>query len=516
MQPHDRYLLLSIETSYRNGAMKISSSKSGGATRLVYPLSVAARLLVAERPAGDPAARFTERHLQAVWFDERLRPANLETIDGEPVRVAAPGRWNLEAGPDFTDAALIVGTRQRHLHGSVEIHVRPSDWQQHQHRHDPRYREVVAHVTYYPGPLPEEELPPGTIIVALRDALKASPTFAFENIDLAAYPFAIRRAATACASLLAQRSPDDWEALLEAAGIERLRRRMLLFEQQSDRAARSQLLYEECMTALGYKLNKAPMRLLARRVHLSALRNESGGDTERAYALLAGVAGLLPENLASGWDDETRAAVRRWWNYWWKQRGRWSKAIIPRSAWTFAGQRPANQPLRRLMAAAILFGGAESLTEKITSIDPARPDSMERAAALLRQANGGSFWSSRLGLKGERHKKAVALLGEERISAITANVSLPFILAANLSEEQLLGAAARLLAPEADNALIRQMAFNLFGRDHNPALYRTGLRQQGLLHLFHEFCLPTRAGCADCRLPATLAELFSGWGNKSG
>ncbi|MEK7752538.1 MAG: DUF2851 family protein, partial [Acidobacteriota bacterium] len=134
-----------------------------------YPLCVNPRLLVAERSMAEPGARFSERHLQAVWFDDHLRPKTLETIDGEPVSVIAPGRWNLEAGPDFTDASLIVGTRQRRLHGSVEIHIRPADWQQHRHRHDPRYRDVIAHVTYYPGPLPETELPPGTIIIALRD-----------------------------------------------------------------------------------------------------------------------------------------------------------------------------------------------------------------------------------------------------------------------------------------------------------------------------------------------------------
>lgn len=478
--------------------------------RTVYPVSVTSRLLVAERPTGDPATRFTERHLQAVWFDERLRPKTLETSDGEPVKVVTPGRWNLEAGPDFTNAALIVGTRQRHLHGNVEIHIRPSDWQQHRHRHDPRYRDVVAHVTYYPGPLPETELPPGTVIVALRDTLKTMPAFAFENIDLAAYPFAIRREATPCSRLVAQRPPDDWESLLEAAGVERLRRRMLLFEQQPDMASRSQLLYEECMAALGYKLNKAPMRLLARRLTLAALRNESGNDVECAYALLAGVAGLLPKNIATGWDGETRDTVRRWWNYWWKMRGRWAKAIIPREAWVFAGQRPANQPLRRLMAAALLFGGVRPLTERIATIDPVQADCMERAGALLGQANVPSFWSSRLGLLGQRQKKAVALLGGERIAAITTNVLAPYIFATSAIEDRRLPSAARCLAPEADNALIRQMAFNLFGRDHNPVLYRTGLRQQGLLHLFHEFCLPTRIGCADCRLPAALAALFTG------
>ena len=52
---------------------------------------------------------YSERHLQCVWFDSSLRPGNLVTDTGEQVIVENPGRWNLEAGPDFLDAVLIIG-----------------------------------------------------------------------------------------------------------------------------------------------------------------------------------------------------------------------------------------------------------------------------------------------------------------------------------------------------------------------------------------------------------------------
>ena len=43
----------------------------------------------------------SERLVQAIWYDGALRPAGLRAADGAPVRVVYPGRWNLEAGPDF-------------------------------------------------------------------------------------------------------------------------------------------------------------------------------------------------------------------------------------------------------------------------------------------------------------------------------------------------------------------------------------------------------------------------------
>ena len=36
-------------------------------------------------PPPSPPAPFTERHLQCVWADARLRPAMLATMAGEPV-----------------------------------------------------------------------------------------------------------------------------------------------------------------------------------------------------------------------------------------------------------------------------------------------------------------------------------------------------------------------------------------------------------------------------------------------
>ena len=74
-----------------------------------------------------PAAPFAERHLQCVWADDRLRPANLATAAGERVQIEHPGEWNTGPGPDFLNAALRVGPELRRIVGDVEIHVRPAD-----------------------------------------------------------------------------------------------------------------------------------------------------------------------------------------------------------------------------------------------------------------------------------------------------------------------------------------------------------------------------------------------------
>ena len=88
----------------------------------------------------------SERHVQAIWYDAALRPGDLRTSGGAKVRVVDPGRWNLEAGPDFRDAVLEIGTDRRRVRGDVEIHVHAADWTSHGHIGDPEYANVVAHV----------------------------------------------------------------------------------------------------------------------------------------------------------------------------------------------------------------------------------------------------------------------------------------------------------------------------------------------------------------------------------
>ena len=57
------------------------------------------------------------------------------------------------------------------------------------------------------------------------------------------------------------------------------------------------------------------------------------------------------------------------------------------------------------------------------------------------------------------------------------------------------------------NSTIRLVAFRLFGRDHNPALYSgNGVLLQGLIQIHRDFCLAAHPDCADCRLVKALED----------
>ena len=445
---------------------------------------------------------YSERHIQCVWFDGCYRPDRLRTAGGERVIVEDPGRWNLEAGPDFLDAVLLVGQERRRIQGDVEVHIRPEDWARHGHGNNPGYSRVMAHVSYFDGLIPAQSLPPGAIQLSLKHHIESSPEFCFENIDVTAYPYASPpRKKTPCAGILASWRSTDRASLLEAAGQERLGRKTARMAKGIEEKGENQLLYEELMASLGYKHNSVPFRQLARWLTVDALRSEAGKDVIKAYSLMMGVGGLLPsKNL--GRDKETRVFVRSLWDHWWKQQTRWQDCILPRKVWRTSGLRPQNNPARRLAAAADLFTRHQSLPDRLKMLNTSEPAVWFKQAESVFLESSMDYWRRRLTFSGKPQEHDTALIGPNRIAAILSNVVIPFLSALGLPTNPLLES----LPPEEDNSFVRQTAFRLFGRDHNPALYSNGLRQQGLLQIFHDFCLCNKTACRDCALvPAIKA-----------
>ena len=456
-------------------------------------------------PAAAYAAgsRWNERHLQCVWFDPRLRPRTLATADRESVEVVDPGRWNLEAGPDFLDAVLKVGQEKRLVTGDVEIHVRPGDWSAHHHSEDPRYANVIAHVTYRaPTPASAPDfLPPGCLQIGLRAALAEMPWFSFDDIDLAAYPFAIQPdTPRPCAAALAN-DPDRALELLAVAGRHRFARkcdRMRTLLARSDDP--SQVFYSEFLAALGYKRNSAACRALAAAVPLATWRNDA--PVEEHYARLLGAAGLLP-SADAGRDDESREFIRYLWDSWWRDPA--EKPESPPS-WALDSTRPANHPARRLAAAAAFFAAERAPIEFFANMAATDHELFQKRAIAFLTGLQMDFWTRHASLVGAKcTRTGGALIGRNRAAAIVSNLLLPILAATDA-----LPAPPGHLPPEDISAPMRTAANHLFGRDHNPAMYANdGLLQQGLLQIFSDFCLQAKCGCDGCALPGFLKRTAS-------
>ena len=107
---------------------------------------------------------FQEKLLQVIWNEQLLKPP-IRGAGGQEIKVIHPGIWNVEAGPDFRDAVLVIdGVTHR---GSVEIHLRPGNWTEHGHQHDPAYAAAILHVVWH-DPKSRTEFPAGIPLCELR------------------------------------------------------------------------------------------------------------------------------------------------------------------------------------------------------------------------------------------------------------------------------------------------------------------------------------------------------------
>ncbi len=87
-----------------------------------------------------------EKLLQYIWQFQYFNKTWLATSEGNVVSIISAGTLNTNQGPDFLDAKIKTGNTT--WAGNVELHVKSSDWQQHEHDGDSNYKNVILHVVW--------------------------------------------------------------------------------------------------------------------------------------------------------------------------------------------------------------------------------------------------------------------------------------------------------------------------------------------------------------------------------
>lgn len=88
----------------------------------------------------------TERLLQYIWQFQYFNKSELTTTDGESLSILHPGVLNSNQGPDFLDSKARIGLTT--WAGNIELHIKSSDWNTHNHSHDKNYNNVILHVVW--------------------------------------------------------------------------------------------------------------------------------------------------------------------------------------------------------------------------------------------------------------------------------------------------------------------------------------------------------------------------------
>lgn len=421
----------------------------------------------------------TEDFLQYVWKTRQFDQQQLATSEGEKIEVVSTGDHNIDAGPDFFNARIRI--KEQLWAGSVEIHLRTTDWVRHGHQYDAAYQNVVLHVVYEHDTLLRSKS--GSVIptLVLQGRIQ-------DDLFARYQQFLLNRQWVACAPQLRQVPgilASGWMARLLP---ERLEAKTLLIRQELELTGCDweQAFYRILLRTFGMRVNAEPFAWLARTLpwHLLARKSDQLPVLE---ALLLGQAGLLPDEAPDAYCRELRATYE-------SLCGLHRLQPQPGHNWKHSRMRPSNFPAIRIAQLAALLHKSPRLFGALREAHH-----LNRVYELL-NAEPGGYWLTHY-LPGVASASSRKRLGEQMLQLIVINVVIPFLFVwgelhdDDETRQRALNWLEQL--PAESNSLIRNWA-------EGGITATTAAESQALIHLHRNYC--TKKRCLNCHFGRYLLE----------
>jgi hypothetical protein len=428
----------------------------------------------------------TEAFLYFLWQYQYFNKLSLTTTDGESVQIIHPGFRNHESGPDFFNARLLINDVD--WGGTVEMHIKTSDWLAHQHQHDQAYDNVVLHVVWQDDqtssgkrvnrtngtPIPTLELQSRTTTDLLNRYATLSES----------------REPIPCASQFRTVQPLRITSMLDKAMLQRLERKAAGVQVLAEQANGDweEVAYRLLAMNMGFKINAAPMEQLARAVPLKALLKHRDVIAQ-AEAMLFGAAGLLDTDVT----DEYSQLLQREYRFL-AAKYQLNDKEVTTHAWKWGRLRPANFPTLRLAQFAQLVTQNASLF----SLFVGTTDAGRLLKAL--QIIPSDYWQTHYRF-GKPTEKTVSSLGETSAVNIVVNTAVPLLAAYahHRGQPAYIDRAITLLEqlPAEKNHLIDNWGALGLG-------IKTAFDSQAAIELHNEFC--THKKCLSCQIGVGLIK----------
>lgn len=402
---------------------------------------------------------------------------------GRKIEIVAPGRHNLDAGPDFT--AAVIRTEEAEWSGNVEIHVRASDWQRHGHNNDKAYDTVILHVVGV-----DDSKVCRTDGSEIMQSCVAPPAEFYQRYVI----LTEKMDAPSCLpwlNTIPVLNRADW---ISSLGVERLHSKADYMKSllKWNNGDWQQTIFIVLARALGFGLNGEPFEQLAKSLPLNFVMRHRDNPLQ-VEALVFGQAGMLESEDYPY--DEYFASLFREYSFLKKKYG-----LVPirRESWKYSRTRPQNFPHRRL---AILSAMLADGMQLYTRILEARGNYEALMESLDYRASSYWHFHPRFGTEPSSLPFATAL-SEGSKEIILINVMAPFYFAygsitgdPDIAEKGL-DLLCSLNAEK--NSIV-----SLWGRHGLQA--KCAFESQALIQLRRNYCDSSR--CLECRFGHYLLRM---------
>ena len=417
-----------------------------------------------------------EEFIHFIWLYRLFDHTNLVTDEFEPLQIIYPGNHNFDSGPDFSNARIRIGDKL--WAGNVEIHIRTSDWFNHNHHLDPAYNNVILHVVY-----------DNDLRLSNSQKVLTLPTLKLKGrIDLNKYlhwqKLINRPDWIPCKSQFNKVPEIIKLQAIEWMAIERLERKTLRVDNLLERSKGNweTTLLLLLTRSLGAKTNSEAFEVLAGLVPLNLIKKLKG-KTCQIEALVFGLSGLL---LNAPEDDYTNE-LKKEYDF---LKRKYNLTEMQAAHWKFMRMRPANFPTLRLAQLARILNDWEQLTKLLFYTSRSK-----KFDKILQQAIN-PYWEIHYRF-GKKSEVKASKMGKTMVNNIVINAVVPFLYAygkahANAEIKESAVTVLQQTPAEKNNIIKGWKALNVESQN--------AFETQGLIELKNQFCAFKK--CLTCKIGA--------------
>lgn len=412
-----------------------------------------------------------EEFIQYIWKHKLFNQDNLLTICGKTIEVINPGEVNTNAGADFFNAKVKIDNTL--WAGNVEMHIKSSDWDSHNHQSDEAYNNVILHVVAkFDKDVINQK---GKVIPCME--IQYAQSLYDEYLGLTSSTYNL-----ACEPYLHQVNSFEISLWTQRMLIERLEHKMITIEHLLLQTTNNwdEVFYRLLFRSFGLGINGDAFELLAQSIPLSVLLKYTN-DIDLVEALLFGQAGML--NV----DNKDAYYINLKSNYHFLKQKHGLKPMDS-FLWKFLRLRPSNFPTIRISQLANLLLKLKGLFGVLT--DEPQIKNVEK----LLNINASAYWDEHYTFM-KQSKNIQKNLGKTSISNLIINTIIPYIFTfgkknSNYAYEQKALIWLSEMKPERNTIINRWKS--------NEIPVKSAGDSQALIYLFNNYCKHKK--CLHCRI----------------
>lgn len=348
-----------------------------------------------------------EKFLHFIWRFQLFRNFPLHATDGSTVSIVEKGLWNkLDSGPDFSMAKIKI--LDQIWVGNVEIHVRSSDWDLHQHSSDKNYENVILHVVY------EHDKEIGFLHSRNIKTLELKRFIPEEILSNYARLLEAGQNFIPCEKsihLIREESVKFW---LERLVIERLERKTNEIEKEFAASNKNweELLFKKMAYAFGLKINAESFEDWAQSFDFKILKKILT-HPDYVHALFLGQAGFLDIK------SQNEYVLNLQKNYFFLQ-SKFGVKPMEKNIFKFFRLRPVSFPTVRMMQLATLYAHYQNVFMFLMGTED-----LKKIRQVFHDLVYPEFWKNHFTLERESPVNTEKIISDELIDRIIINVILP-------------------------------------------------------------------------------------------